>query len=67
MGGDPVSNYRNATRVTLEQVQPGDVIQYENIAFPTSWLTGVHTLLVAGVNDDGTLHIVESNNPGRSG
>nr|WP_255499095.1 CHAP domain-containing protein [Leucobacter sp. cx-169] len=66
-GGDPVSNYAGATRLDPSDAQPGDVIQYEYAASPTMWVTGVHTLLVVGVNDDGTLHIVESNNPFGSG
>lgn len=66
-GGDPVSNYANATRLTLADAAPGDIIQYENIDFPTSWVSGVHTLLVTDINDDGTLTIIESNNPGGSG
>ncbi|MBL3688014.1 lipase [Leucobacter zeae] len=66
-GGDPVSNYDNATRVTLANAQPGDIIQYENIASPTSWVTGVHTVMITGVNDDGTFTIIQSNSPGGSG
>lgn len=66
-GGNPVSNYVGATRVTLAEVEPGDVIQYEYITSPTSWVTGVHTILIIGVNDDGTFSIVESNNPAGSG
>ncbi len=66
-GGTPVSNYQNATRVALEDVQPGDVIQYEHATYPHSWVSGVHTMLVTGVNEDGTLQIVESNVPYGSG
>lgn len=66
-GGDPISNYDNATRMTLETAEPGDIIQYENIASPTSWVTGVHTVLITGVNDDGTFTIIQSNSPGGSG
>lgn len=65
--GDPVNNYRGATRLPVSAALPGDVIQYEHIASPTSWVSGVHTVLVTGVNPDGTLSIVESNNPGGSG
>lgn len=66
-GGDPVSNYTGAVRLSPSEAQPGDVIQYEHLQFPTSWVSGVHTVLVTGVNDDGTLKIIESNNPGGSG
>lgn len=66
-GGDPVSNYNNATRVSLATAAPGDIIQYEFIDSPTSWVTGVHTVMITGVNDDGTFTIIESNNPGGSG
>lgn len=65
--GDPVANYAGATRLTLSDAQPGDIIQYENIASPTSWVTGVHTVLVTGVDKDGTLTIIQSNSPGGSG
>lgn len=65
--GDPVSNYKNAKRVPLAAAAPGDVIQYEFLASPSSWATGVHTVLVVGKNEDGTLRIIESNNPGGSG
>ncbi|MBK0417571.1 lipase [Leucobacter sp. CSA1] len=66
-GGNPVSNYDGATRLTIADAQPGDIVQYEHLASPTSWVTGVHTLLITGVNDDGTFTIIESNNPGGSG
>ena len=66
-GGNPVTNYDGATRMTLATAKPGDVIQYENIASPTSWVTGVHTVLITEVNGDGTFTIIESNNPGGSG
>lgn len=65
--GDPVANYAGATRMTLETAGPGDIIQYENIASPTSWVTGVHTVLITAVNTDGTFTIVQSNSPGGSG
>ena len=64
---NPVSNYEGATRLSVEDAQPGDIIQYEHLASPTSWVTGVHTLMITGVNDDGTFEIIESNNPGGSG
>ncbi|UOQ56623.1 lipase [Leucobacter allii] len=66
-GGDPVSNYDNATRMTLAAAAPGDIIQYENVASPTSWVTGVHTVLITEVNKDGTFTIIQSNSPGGSG
>lgn len=66
-GGDPVSNYTGATRLTIDYAQPGDIVQYENIDYPTSWVSGVHTLLIVGVNGDGTFDIVQSNIPGGSG
>ncbi len=65
--GDPVSSYEGATRLPVSAAQPGDVIQYEHLAFPTSWVSGVHTVLVTEVHDDGTFTIIESNNPGGSG
>ena len=66
-GGDPVSNYAGALRLAPADAQPGDVIQYEHLQFPTSWVSGVHTVLITGVNDDGTFKIIESNNPTGSG
>lgn len=66
-GGDPVSNYAGALRLPATEAAAGDVIQYEHTAFPTSWVSGVHTVLVTGVNDDGTYKIIESNNPTGSG
>lgn len=66
-GGTPVSNYANATRLLIGDAQPGDIVQYEHIESPDSWVSGVHTVLITGVNDDGTFQIVESNNPGGSG
>jgi len=65
--GDPVTNYTGATRLTIENAQPGDVVQYENIEFPTSWVSGVHTVLITERHDDGTFTIIESNNPAGSG
>lgn len=65
--GTPVNNYVGATRLTLADALPGDIIQYEHLTSPHSWVSGVHTVLVTGVNDDGTLQIIESNNPSRSG
>jgi len=66
-GGNPVDNYRGALRLTINQAGPGDVVQYEHIDYPTSWVTGVHTLLITGVNGDGTFSIIESNVPYGSG
>lgn len=65
--GSPVVNYTGATRLTLDLVEPGDVIQYENLYAPHAWVMGVHTLLVTEVNDDGTFTIIESNVPFGSG
>lgn len=56
-----------AKEVSKNEVQAGDVMQYESITNPDSFSTGVHTLLITGVNSDGTFKIVESNNPGGSG
>ena len=47
--------------------QPGDIVQYEYISSPSSWVSGIHTVLITGVNGDGTFSIVESNNPAGSG
>lgn len=66
-GGTPVTNYETATRVPLSLVEPGDVIQYEHMLAPHAWVSGVHTLLITGVNEDGTFSIVESNVPYGSG
>ena len=65
--GDPVSSYAGAVRLSIADAKPGDVVQYEHLIYPTSWVSGVHTVLITGVNDDGTFSIVESNNPGGSG
>lgn len=65
--GNPVDNYRGAIRLTPNYAKAGDVIQYEHLTYPTSWVTGVHTVLVTGVNSDGTLNIIESNVPYGSG
>ncbi len=65
--GNPVDNYRGALRLTIDYAQPGDVVQYENIDYPTSWVSGVHTVLITGVNGDGTFEIVQSNVPYGSG
>ena len=65
--GNPVANYENAARLTMADAEPGDIIQYEHIESPTSWVSGVHTVLITEVHDDGTFTIIESNNPGGSG
>ncbi|MEB4614613.1 lipase [Leucobacter sp. M11] len=65
--GNPVDNYRGATRVALDAAQPGDIIQYELASAPTVWAAGVHTLMITENNGDGTFTIIESNNPGGSG
>jgi len=65
--GTPVNNYAGAERISHENVRPGDIMQYVYSSSPSSWVTGVHTLLITGVNDDGTFRIVESNNPWGSG
>lgn len=65
--GDPVNSYRGATRLTIADAQPGDIVQYEHLDFPTSWVTGVHTLLITEKHDDGTFTIIESNVPTGSG
>ena len=65
--GDPVANYTGATRMSLADAEAGDIIQYEYTSSPTSWVTGVHTVLITGVNNDGTFTIVQSNSPGGSG
>lgn len=66
-GGTPVTNYNNATRLPLHLAEPGDIIQYEHLFAPHAWVTGIHTVLVTGVNPDGTLEIIQSNAPAGSG
>lgn len=63
------SGYVNsgAKEVSKSEVQAGDVMQYENIVNPDAFGAGVHTLLITGVNSDGSFKIVESNNPAGSG
>lgn len=63
-GGTPVSNYNGALRLPLSAALPGDIVQYENLSAPDSWVTGVHTMLIVGVNEDGTYHIIHSNYSG---
>lgn len=64
---NPVANYVGAVQVPLSRAEAGDVVQYEYVASPTSWATGVHTMLITGRNDDGTFTIVQSNIPYGSG
>ena len=68
-GGGVVSGYVNsgATEVSAADVRPGDVIQYTSTSNPDEFVYGVHTVMVAGVNPDGSLDIVQSNSPGGSG
>lgn len=66
-GGDPVTNYNGALRLSPADALPGDIIQYEYVSSPSSWVSGIHTVLITGVNGDGTFQIVESNNPTGSG
>lgn len=56
-----------ATEVPWIQAKAGDVIQYENTGSPDLFATGVHTMIVESTNSDGTINIIESNNPGGSG
>ncbi|CAG7613747.1 lipase [Leucobacter soli] len=65
--GDPVNSYQGATRLTIADAQPGDIVQYEHLDFPTSWVSGVHTLLITEKHDDGTFTIIQSNVPTGSG
>lgn len=65
--GTPIGNYAGAKEVEYKNAAPGDVIQYLSPENPASWVNGVHTVLVIANNRDGTLHIIEANNPGGSG
>lgn len=67
--GDVRSGYlgSGAKEVPWNQAQSGDVVQYENLGDPDLFATGVHTMLVESVNKDGTINVIESNNPGGSG
>lgn len=65
--GSVLDNYVGATRHAVDAAVPGDVIQYHAVGAEGAWVAGVHTVLVTGVNSDGSLRIVESNNPGGSG
>ncbi|GAA1620943.1 lipase [Leucobacter chromiireducens] len=66
-GGSVLDNYAAASRHGVSEAVPGDVIQYHADGAEGAWAVGVHTVLVTGLNGDGTLRIVESNNPGGSG
>lgn len=65
--GTPIRNYAGAKEVEYKNAAPGDVIQYLSPTSPDSWVSGVHTVLVTKNNGDGTLQIIEANNPGGSG
>ena len=65
--GTPIGNYDGAKEVDYKNAAPGDVIQYLSPKSPASWVDGVHTVLVTKNNGDGTLQIIEANNPGGSG
>ncbi|NQX28323.1 WXG100 family type VII secretion target [Microbacteriaceae bacterium VKM Ac-2854] len=69
VGGGPVDGYINSGAVAVDPSQTGvgDVIQYTSQSDPNGWVYGVHTVMVVGVNADGTYHIVQSNSPGGSG
>ena len=66
--GGPHSGYTasGAVEVPWSSVQVGDVVQYENSLSPDAWLTGVHTVMIVGINN-GAVQIVEANNPANSG
>ncbi|MGO1735850.1 MAG: lipase [Leucobacter sp.] len=66
-GGSVLDNYAGATRHSVSEAVSGDVVQYHADGAEGAWAAGVHTVLVTGLNTDGTLRIVESNNPGGSG
>lgn len=65
--GTPIANYVGAKEVDYKNAAPGDVIQYLAPENPNAWVSGVHTILVTKNNMDGTLEIIEANNPGGSG
>lgn len=69
VGGGPVAGYEKsgAIQVSLADARPGDVIQYTSLTHPNSWDQGVHTVLVAGTNANGSLDIIQSNAPAGSG
>jgi hypothetical protein len=65
--GTPIGNYAGAKEIEYKNAAPGDIIQYLSPTSPASWVAGVHTVLVTKNNGDGTLQIIEANNPGGSG
>lgn len=65
--GTPIGNYAGAKEVEYKNAAPGDIIQYLSPTDPAAWVQGVHTVLVVKNNEDGTLQIIEANNPGGSG
>lgn len=65
--GTPIGNYAGAKEVDYKNAAPGDIIQYLSPTDPAAWVQGVHTVLVTKNNEDGTLQIIEANNPGGSG
>lgn len=69
VGGGVVDGYLNSGAVPVDPSQTGvgDVIQYTSQSNPNGWEAGVHTVMVVGVNADGTYHIVQSNAPAGSG
>lgn len=50
-----------AVQITNGEVVKGDVIQYTSLTNPNGWDGGVHTVMVTGVNPDGTYQIAQSN------
>lgn len=65
--GTPRTNYDGAALIPLHLAQPGDIVQYENAQTPDAWVTGVHTLMISEVHEDGTIDIIQSNVPFGSG
>jgi WXG100 family type VII secretion target len=62
-GGGVVESYQHsgAVEVTGQSLRAGDVLQFTSDTNPEVWDGYVHTVLVAGVNGDGTLDIIQSN------
>lgn len=62
-GGGVVSGYQNsgAVEVGIDSIVKGDVVQYTSTSNPNEFVGGVHTVMIVGVNGDGTYHIVQSN------
>lgn len=63
VGGGVVDGYVNsgAVQIANGEIVKGDVIQYTSLTNPNGWLDGVHTVMVTGVNSDGTYQIAQSN------